>query len=172
MHLSQEGEDQPDLLVDLEGDKLICDVTVVNPIAPSKLTRAALWDTFGAALHDAQEGKEKKYAHVAHSMGAKVVGLAFDIFGGMSAGSRHLLGRLCTLSQQAVMSISPSEFASRLYGDRHRLSEESWGSHPPRCDAPRESNGANEIGKDRKRWWNGRGRGGRGRGRIGERRRP
>ena len=49
-------------------------------------------------------------------MGAKVVGLAFDIFGGMSAGSRHLLGRLCMLSQQAVMSISPSEFASRLYG--------------------------------------------------------
>jgi hypothetical protein len=112
-NLTQDSRLQPDLLLYLDGKRLLCDVTVINPIAPSKL-KGPYWTTFAATTHIAEQNKINKYKQLGQTMGAEVVGMAFNVFGGMGPGAHRILTKLATLSQEAY-GISPSQFATHLF---------------------------------------------------------
>jgi hypothetical protein len=111
--LAQDSQLQPDLLLHLDGRRVLCDITVVNPIAPSKL-KGPYWTTLGAATYIAEENKQKKYEELGKAVGAEVVGMAFSVFGGMGPGAHRILTKLATLSQEAY-GISPTQFTCNLF---------------------------------------------------------
>jgi hypothetical protein len=110
-HLASEN-DQPDLLLELGGEEIIADVTIINPIAPSHVDSSA-WQQH-AALYDAEENKKKKYHHIGKHINARVVGLAFDVFGAMGEGAKELLDRLCLISLETPL-VSPADFTRDLF---------------------------------------------------------
>ena len=84
------------LLLYLDGKHLLIDVTVINLLAPSKL-KGPYWTTFAATTHIAEENKIKKYTQLCQTMGAEMVGMAFNVFGGMGPGAHRIRTKLATL---------------------------------------------------------------------------
>ena len=114
VHLSHShGKEQPDRLVHFATEQSICDVTVVNPIARTYTRRYAT--DYGGLLWDAEDMKRKKYAHLTHDSNSTVMGLAFDVFGGMGPGATNLLLRLGTLAQESYLFVSPAQYIALLF---------------------------------------------------------
>lgn len=107
------GGEQPDLLLHLAKRKILGDVTIVNPLAPTHVHKAA-WE-HGGVLFDREKAKQEKYAHLAKPNSATVVGLAFDVFGGIGRGATDTLEHLCQMAQESFLIISPMLFANRLF---------------------------------------------------------
>jgi hypothetical protein len=90
----------PDLQLVLPGRNIISDVTVVHPLAPSRVKSGQSWTTTGTARM-AQEAKRTKYGETA-ARHAELLPFSVETYGGMAPDAIKLLSAMGSMGDEQL----------------------------------------------------------------------
>lgn len=93
--LAADANLRPDLLLLMDGQQLLVDVTVVNPSAKSHDP-----ETVPTTIRQAEREKLNKYRQLALDHGATIVPFVVDVYGGLNKHARELLSRIASTAAE------------------------------------------------------------------------